>query len=109
MPTCAGGAGSSTFVFVSVSKSRIDPAERLLAWKRGDHGPQLRTALLTRQRETQRAQVPADRLQLAHDAAGIDAPVRTLEQLATTLQRLGRVDPDRRGRVEDDARVLPRL
>src|SRR5579864_7191580 len=64
-----GAAGSSTSWRLSVSKSRIDPPERLAALQRGEHRPQLRTAFAAGEREAQRAQVAADRLQLAQDLA----------------------------------------
>ncbi len=96
MPIRAGGSGSSTFVFVSVSKSRIDPPERLFAGQRGDHGPQLGAALTPGQRDAKRTQVTAHRFQLSNERAGVHASVRTLEQLAKAFQRLGRVGLDRR-------------
>src|SRR6185312_6942362 len=102
-------SGSSTFVLVSVSKSRIDPAQGLIARKRGDHRPELRTALLSRQRDAQRTEVAADRLQLAHERACIRIAVAALEQLAEPLERLRRIDLCRCRRLEDRARVRTRF
>src|SRR3954464_9250056 len=102
LPTCAraytvgpqkymrigpGGGGSSCLVRVSVSESRIDPPQRLLPRQRGDHRPQLRAALAARKREAQRLQVPADRLELAHDLLGVERPVRALDELAEARER----------------------
>src|SRR3954468_4844327 len=82
--------GSSTFLFVSVSESCIDPAKSLVARQRRDHRPQLGPALLPGQRDAQRAQVAADCLQLAYESACVDVAVRALEQLAEPLEGLGR-------------------
>src|SRR5436853_3660769 len=103
MPSRAGGSGRSTFVLVRVSKSRIDPAQRLVARQRGDHSPELRPAFLSSQRDTQRTQVPADGLQLPDERARVDTAVRALEQLAEALERLGRIHLDRLRRGENRA------
>src|SRR5215210_580850 len=82
LPTCAraytvgpqtyirtgpGAAGRSTSDLVYVSKSRIDPPERLVARDGGDDSPQLGAAVAAGQGAADGAQVPADRLQLADD------------------------------------------
>src|SRR5881392_2080264 len=85
-------SGSSTFVFVSVSESRIDPAQRLVTRQRCDHRPELGAALLPGQRHAQCPEVAADRLQLAHERARVEISVAALEHLAEPFQRLGRVD-----------------
>src|SRR4051812_43573713 len=85
-------AGRSTFVLVSVSKSRIDPAQRLVARQRRDHSPQLRAALPARERDAERAQVSADRLELADDCARVRGAVAAFHELAEALERLARVD-----------------
>src|SRR6478672_10018909 len=85
-------SGSSTFCLVSVSESRIDPAQGLVAGQRRDHRPQLGSALLSGQRHAQRTQVAADGLQLTDESARVDGAVAALEQLAKALQRLPRVD-----------------
>src|ERR687889_1445945 len=101
--------GSSTFVFVSVSKSRIDPAQSLVARQGRDHGPELRPALLAGESDAQCAQVPADRLELAHEGARVEVAVAAFDELTEALERLARVDLDRRGRRQDCARVFARF
>src|SRR4051812_19037988 len=70
--------GTSTFVLVNVSESRIDPAECFVARQRRDDGPELRAALLSRERHAQRAQISADGLQLPHERARVDVAVASL-------------------------------
>src|SRR5215213_8240780 len=65
--TGPGGGGRSTSDFVYVSKSRIDPPERLGTRNGRDDSPQLRAAVAAGQGAANRAQIPADGLQLAHD------------------------------------------
>src|SRR4051794_32014948 len=89
MPISAGGCGSSTGPRVKVSESRIDPPERLVAVERGDDRPELRAALLSAQRDAQRTEVAADRLQLADERAGLRLvePLRGASaELAEALQ-----------------------
>src|SRR5215211_7096938 len=62
-----GGGGSSRFERVKVSYSRIEPPQGLVARQRGDHRSELRPPLPTGQREPQRPEVAAGRLQLAHE------------------------------------------
>src|SRR5919204_5003630 len=80
MPIRAGGSGRSTLDFVRVSKSRIDPAQSLVARKRRDHGPQLRPAFLPGQRDAQRSEIAPDGFQLAHERARVDAAVRAQQR-----------------------------
>src|SRR5437764_10425282 len=88
--TVPGGGGSSTSDFVSVSKSRIDPPQGLVARQRGEHRPELRAALAPCQHAAYRAEVAADRLQLAHDRlrrVPVQWAVAGEPQLAEALQR----------------------
>src|SRR3954471_21825973 len=113
MPMCAGGSGSSSLRRESELESRIDPPQGLVARERGDDRPELGTALAAGQREPQRLQVAADRLQLAHDRTrGVlaEPAVRALAQLPEALERRHRLRGDVRGlRLGDRAREAARL
>src|SRR3972149_11432882 len=90
MPTGPGGGGSSSFFRESELKSSIDPAQRLVAGEREHDRPELRPALGAREREPKRAQVAADRLELAQDLLRRqrrEVAVRALAQLAEARQR----------------------
>src|SRR5439155_9752787 len=80
-----GGGGSSSLRRVSVLESRIDPAQGLVARKRGDDRPELRATVATGQCEAHGAQVAADGLQLLDERAGVEAVA--LPQLAKALER----------------------
>src|SRR6478672_4457977 len=102
-------SGSCTFDFVSVSKSCIDPAKRLVARQGRDHRPELGPTFLAGQGHAHGAQAAADGLQLAKERARVDVAVAALEQLAKALERLRRIALDRARRREDRPRVRPRL
>src|SRR5436305_5092768 len=90
-----GGGGSSRFARDAVSYSRIQPPQRLVAVERGDDRRELGAFLAAGQCDAQRAQVTADRLQLAQERARrlvVDPAVRALAQLAEARERLRRVD-----------------
>src|SRR4051794_21860897 len=85
-----GGSGRSTTLRCRVLESRIDPPERLDAVELGEHAPQLGPLLGARERAAQRAQVAADRLQLADELARlrlVQPLARALAQLAEALER----------------------
>src|SRR5437867_12806654 len=104
MPMRAGGSGSASTRRVSVLESRIDPPERLLAWQRGDHRPELGPAFAPGEREAQRAQVAADGLELADELPRVGAAIGTVDELAEARQRLRRGQPRRLRRREDHVR-----
>src|SRR5579862_7272565 len=127
LPTCAraytvgpqkyirtgpGGFGSSTSDFVYVSKSRIDPRQRLVARQRGEHGPELRPAVASGERSSHSAQVAAHGLQLAHDllrALLVETAVRGRPQLAEALERRPFVGERHSRSLEDRLRERARL
>src|SRR6185437_3894078 len=83
----------------------ISAREQLLARQRRDHGPELGPTVAARQREPNRFEVAADRLQLAQDPARIDA---AFDELAEPLERLRRIDLNVL-RLEHLLRVLTRF
>src|SRR3954447_24669807 len=98
MRTGPGGSGRSTSDLVYVSKSRIDPPERLVARHRRDDSPQLGTAVAAGQRPPDRAQAAADCLDLAHDRLRIVLGKRragSVPQLAEPDERLPLPVPER--------------
>src|SRR3954468_16323773 len=110
MRTGPGTSGRSRFERVSVSESRIQPPHRLIAIERGDDSRELRTAIAAGQRNAQRAEIAADRVQLAHERLRrvvVETVVRTFAQLPKTRQRQGTAIADvkraRRTRREADA------
>src|SRR5579864_4912044 len=104
-----GGGGSSSSRRVSVLCRRTDlaygPAQQFVPRERGDHRCELGPALAAGEREPERLQVAADRLQLAHDRARLDPG---LDELAEAAERLRRVDIHL-FRLEHDPCVVARL
>src|SRR3954469_10672174 len=91
MRTGPGGSGRSTSDFVYVSKSRIDPPERLVARDGRDDSPQLGTAVAPGQSAADRAQVAPDGLDLAHDRLRVvlrERRSRAVAKLAEPVERL---------------------
>ena len=82
------------------------PPERLVAGDRGDDRPQLRAALGAGQREPEQLEVPADRLELAHDRARFRL-VELLGQRARGARRTARASaaPRRRARRLRGSRI----
>src|SRR5829696_8390972 len=115
MRTGPGGGGRSTSDFVYVSKSRIDPPERLVTRNGRDDSPQLRAAVAAGQGAADRAQVPADGLQLAHDRLRVvlrDRRARAVAQLSEPHERLPLTLPKRHRvtwRGQDGIGQPPRL
>ncbi len=84
MPIGPGGAGSSTSCLVRVSESRMHPPQRFVGGQGGDDGPQLGAPLGPGEREAERLQVAAHRLQLADEVLAVE-PARA--QLGEALER----------------------
>src|SRR3954447_8590728 len=96
--TGPGAAGRWTSDFVYVSKSRIDPPERLVARHGRDDSPQLGTAVAAGQRPPDRAQAAPDSLDLTHDHLRIVLGKRragAVPQLAEPDERLPLPVPER--------------
>src|SRR4051812_20472396 len=97
----AGGGGSSKSPRVYVSKSRIGPPQGLVLRQRLEEGGELRPAVASRQRQPQRLEVAADRLQLPDELArGI-----VIEAVACAPAKLLEAD-ERRPRVWGQLRGL---
>src|SRR5579885_3878451 len=113
--TGPGGGGSSTSDLVYVSKSRIDPPQRLVARQGHEHRPELGAAVAAGERPAHPAQVAAGGLQLADDRLRpllAERAVRLRAQLPEPHERgavgAGGGNPGR-GRLEDRGGERARL